>query len=80
MVFNLDKLDNANNLEDGKPSIALFTYHVTAYGDSTHFKPCTPQYKKLKNDELVSLGLRITHMENNIITDGLATTVVRYIR
>ena len=55
-------------------------YHVTAYEDSTHFEPYTPQYKKLKNGELVSLALRITHMKNNIITDGPATTVVHRIQ
>ena len=29
MVCSLNKLDNSNNLEDGKPSNALFTYYVT---------------------------------------------------
>ena len=80
MVLNLDELDNVNNRENGKPSNTLFTYHVTAYDDSTtHFEPYTPQYKKLKNGELVSLALRITHMKNNIITDDPATTVVLHI-
>ena len=49
MVFNLDKLDNADNLKYGKPSNTLFTYHVTAYNDSVHFEPYAPQYEKLKN-------------------------------
>ena len=69
MALNLNELDNANNLEDGKPSNTLFTYHATAYEGSMHFEPYTPQYKKRKNGELVSLALRITHMKNNIITD-----------
>ena len=46
---------------------------MTAYEDSTHFKPFTPQYKKLKNGELVSLALKMMHKRNNVITDGLGT-------
>ena len=34
MALNLNELDNANNVEDGKPSNTLFTYHVTAYEGS----------------------------------------------
>ena len=80
MFLNLDELDNSNNLENGNPSNTLFTYHVTTYEDSTHFDPYTPQYKKRKNGETVSLTLRITHMKNNIITGGPATPVVLRIR
>ena len=76
VVFTLDELDNTNNLEDGKPSNALFTYHVTEYDDYTQFKPYALQYKKLKNGKLVSLALKVMHKKNNIITDGSATTVV----
>ena len=32
IVLNLDELDYAENLETGKPSSTLLTYHVTAYG------------------------------------------------
>ena len=46
VVFNLDELDNTNNLENRLPSNTLFTYHVTAQEDSMHFEPYTPQYKK----------------------------------
>ena len=28
MIFNLDDLDNTDNLEDGRPNNALLTYHV----------------------------------------------------
>ena len=42
---------------------------MTAYNDSTHFVPYTPQYKKLKNGEIVSLALKMTHMKNNIINE-----------
>ena len=29
MIFDLNELDNTDNLEDGRPSISLLTYHVT---------------------------------------------------
>ena len=80
MVFNLNELDDSNNLENGKPSNSLLTYHVTAYDDSTHFEPYASQYKKLKNDEILPLALRIKHMKNNIMTDGPMTTVVLHIQ
>ena len=56
VVLNLDELDNADNVEDGKPNDTLFTYHVAAYDDYTHFEPhaspppvpLPPQYKNLK--------------------------------
>ena len=52
---------------------------MTAY-DNMHFKLYAPQYKKLKNGEIVSLALRITHMKNNIMTDGPEATVVLHTR
>ena len=70
MIFNLNELDNTDNLEDGRPSKVLLAYHVTADEDFTRFKPNIPQYKKFKNEEFVSLALRITDQKNNIITDG----------
>ena len=60
MIFNLIELDNSGNLEDGRPSDALFTYYVSSSKDFMHFELQTPQYKKLKNGEIVSLTLRIT--------------------
>ena len=54
-------------------------YHVNAYEDSTHFELYTPQYKKLKNGKIVSLALRMMHMQSNIITSGPATTVMLHI-
>ena len=80
MTFNLNELDNTDNLEDGRPSNVFFTYHVTAYEDFTHFEPNIPQYKKLKNGEFVSLSLRTMDQNNSIITDGLQVTVVLHIR
>ena len=65
MVFSLKELDNSDNLEDGKPSNTLFTYYVTGPEYSMCFKPHTPQYKKLKNGEIVSLSLKITDQNNN---------------
>ena len=67
----MNELNTTDNLEDGRPSNALPTYHVTADKGFTHFKPNIPQYKKLKNGELVSLTLRIMDQKNNIINDGL---------
>ena len=46
----------------------------------TRFKPQTPQYKRLKNGEIVSLTLRITDQNINIITNGPGTTVVLHIQ
>ena len=80
MIFNLNELDNADSLEDGRPSNSLLTYHVTANEDFMHFEPHTPQYKKLKNRDFTSLTLRITDQKNNIITDGPQVTVVLHIR
>ena len=80
MIINLDEVDNTNNLEDGKPSNSLLTYHVTSNEDFASFKPQNPQYKKLKNGEFISLTMRITDQNNDIITDGLQVTVVLHIR
>ena len=66
-------------VKDGRPSDALFTYYVSNSKDFNHFELQTPQYKKLKNGELVSLTLRITDQNNNVITDGPGTTVVLHI-
>ena len=79
-VFNLDELDNSDNLETGRPSNTLFTYYVSSSEDFTRFEPTTPQYKKLKNGEIVSLTLRITDQNGNMITNGLGTTVVLHIQ
>ena len=80
IVLSLDELDNTDNLENGKSSSTLLTYHVTAYDDFTNFEPCTPQYKKLKNEEFNSLTLRMTHKKNDIITNGPGTTVVLHVK
>ena len=80
MILNLDELDNSDNLEDGRPSNSLLTYHVTAHEDFTLFEPHTTQYKKLKSRELTSLTLRIMDQNGNVITDGPQVTVVLHIR
>ena len=54
MIINMNKLDNTNNLENGKPSNALLTYHVTDDKDFTSFEPKAPQYKELKKESLLS--------------------------
>ena len=80
MIFNLDELDNSDNLEDARPSNTLFMYHMTDDKDFTHFELHTPQYKKLKNDMITSLTLRIMDQKYKIITNGPGTTVVLHIR
>ena len=79
ITLNLDELDYSDNLKDGRPSKELLTYYVTSNEDFTHFKPQTPQHRKLKNGEFTSLNLRITDQNNNIITDGPQVTVVLHI-
>ena len=39
MVISLNKLNNSDNLEDGRPSNTSFTYYVTGPEYSTHFEP-----------------------------------------
>ena len=51
MVISLNKLNNSDNLEDGKPSNALLTYHVTDSEEFTSLEPVSPQCKKRKNVE-----------------------------
>ena len=79
ITISLNKLDNSDNLKDGIPSNTLFTYYVTSPEYFTLFEPQSPQYTKLKNDTITSLTLAITDQNNNIITDGLETTVVFHI-
>ena len=79
MIINLDELNNSDNLKDGRPGNKLLTYHVTDDKDFTHFEPQTPQYKALKGGQIVSLTLRRTDQNNNIITDGPQVTVVLHI-
>ena len=80
IIFYLNELDNTDNLEDGRPSNSLLTYHVTFSEDFTCFEPHTQQYKKLKNGEFTSLTLRIMDQNGNIIADGPQVTVVLHIR
>ena len=79
ITLNLDELSNSDNLEDGKPSNSLLTYHVTSNEDFTRFEPDIPQYKALKNREFTSLNLRTTDQNNTVITDGPQVTVVLHI-
>ena len=70
MVISLNELNNSDNLEDGRPSNIIFTYYVTSSERYMLFEPQTPRYMKLKYGEIVSLTLRITDQNNDIITDG----------
>ena len=80
MAISLNKLNNSDNLKDGKPSNILFTYYVTSPEYSMCFEPVTPQYKKLKNSTITSLTLKTTDQAGNIITDGPEATVVLHIK
>ena len=80
MSLKLDEPDNTNNLEDGHSSNTLFTYYMPGSEDFTRFKPQTPRYMKLKYGEIVSLTMKITDQNNNMITNGPGTTVVLHIR
>ena len=80
MSLKLDEIDNTNNLEDGHPSNTLFMYYMPGSEEFTCFEPATPQYNKLKYGNIVSLTLKITDQNNNIITNGPGTTVVLHIR
>ena len=55
MIIKLDELNNSDNLEDGHPSNTLFSHYVFGSEDFTRFEPATPQYKKLKGGQIVSL-------------------------
>ena len=79
ITISLNKLNNSDILEDGKPSKTLFTYFVTSPEYFMHFEPQSPQYKKLNNDTITSLTLAITDQNIDIITDGLEVTVVLHI-
>ena len=80
MVIGLNELDNSDNLEDGRPCNALFTYYVTGPEYSTCLEPVTPQYKKLRHGEIVSLTLKITDQAGKVITNEPGTTVVLHIQ
>ena len=80
ITISLNELNNSDNLEDGKPSNTLFTYFVTSPEYFTRFEPQSPQYKKLKNDTIISRTLPITDQNNDIITDGPEVTVVLHIQ
>ena len=77
---SLNELNNSDNLEDGKPSNTLFTYFVTSPEYFMYFEPQSLQYKKLKNDTIISLTLAIKDQNVDIITDGPEVTVVLHIR
>ena len=53
MIINLDELGNTNNLEDGRPSNSLLTYHLTDDKDFTSFEPRTHSTRNLKTESLL---------------------------
>ena len=78
--LKLDELNNSDNLKDEHPSNTLFTYYMPGSEDFMCFEAQTPQYKKLKYGEIVSLTLKITDQAGSIITNGPGTNVVLHIR
>ena len=80
MIFNLNKLNNSDNFEGGRPSNTLFTCYVSGSEDFMHFEPKALQYIELKNGEIVSLTLRIMDQNGNMITNEPGTTVVLHIQ
>ena len=74
--ISLNELNDSDNLEDGRLTNTLFTYFVTSLEYFKHLEPQSPQYKKLKNETITSLTLRITDQNNNVITDGPQVTAV----
>ena len=51
--LNLDELDNSDNIEDGRPSNSLLTYHVTSNEDFMNFKPQTLNIRNLRMTRLL---------------------------
>ena len=75
----MDELNNSDNLEDGHPSNTLFIHYVFGSEDFTCFEPVTPQYKKLKGGQIVSLTFRIMDQAGNLMTNGPGATVVLHV-
>ena len=53
MGLNLNELDNADNLEDGRPSNVLLTYHVTGSEDLRVLNPTLHSTRDLKTKSLL---------------------------
>ena len=79
VIISLDELDSNGNLENRRLSNVLLRHLMTSSEEFTNFEPVTPQYKKLRNREFMSLILRIKDQNNNSITDGPEMTVVLHI-
>ena len=75
-VISLNKLNNSDNLEDGKPTNVLLKHHMTSSEEFTNYEPVISQFKKLKNGEFTSITLTIIDQKKNIMTDGPATTLI----
>ena len=78
MNLSLDELNNTENLTNGKPSNSLLNYYVINSANFTSFEPHTPQYKRLKSGRIVSLTLKITDQNDNIMTNP--TSLVLHVR
>ena len=80
MAISLNKLDNSDNLKDGKPSNVLLRHHTTSSEEFTNFEPVLPQYKNFKDVKFTSHNLRIIKQKSNGITVGLGVTIVLHVR
>ena len=56
MTINLDELDNTDNLKDGRPSDALFTYYLPVVKDFIHFEPHST-IPNLDSDDVIVPGM-----------------------
>ena len=79
-VISLDKLNNTNNLENGRLCSAFLRYYVTDSEEFPNFEPVTSWYKRLKNWELNFRTLKIIDQKGNTITNGPGMTIVFNIR
>ena len=51
MIINMNELDNSDNLEDGRPSNSLLTYHATFNEDFSN--PTPHSTRNLKTESLL---------------------------
>ena len=67
--FDLNELDNTNNLRNGNLSNTLLTYNISDYSDDfNHIEPRNLRYKKLKTGLFQNLILTITDQNNNLVS------------
>ena len=60
MLLNLDKLNNIDNLENGRLSNVLLRYQMTGSEEFMHLEPVASQYRRLRNKGFAFITLAIT--------------------